>query len=90
MKTRYAVKAQNTRLIKCKVKVTMRTGETHFYYGLFRSTSDAVLMPSAALKPHPFKQPPLETHFTCQSILYFDQENDHNPPHRQNIDVLIH
>ncbi|MBX3629791.1 MAG: hypothetical protein KF908_07705 [Nitrosomonas sp.] len=43
MKTRYAVKAQTTRLIKCKVKVTTRTGETHFYYGLFRSTSDAVL-----------------------------------------------
>lgn len=43
MKTRYAVSAQNTRLIKCRIKLTTRTGETYFYYGLFRSTSDAVI-----------------------------------------------
>jgi hypothetical protein len=43
MKIRYAVRAQNTRLIKCKVKLTTRTGETYYYYGLFRSTSDAVI-----------------------------------------------
>jgi hypothetical protein len=43
MKTRYAVRAQNTRLIKCKIKLTTRTGETYYYYGLFRSTSDAVI-----------------------------------------------
>jgi len=43
MKTRYAVRAQNTRLIKCKIKLTTRTGETYYYHGLFRSTSDAVI-----------------------------------------------
>ncbi len=43
MKTHYAVKVQNARLIKCKIKLTTRTGETYSYYGLFRSTSDAVI-----------------------------------------------
>ncbi len=43
MKTRYAVRTQNTRLIKCKIKLTTYSGETYSYYGLFRSTSDAVI-----------------------------------------------
>ncbi len=43
MKIHYAIKAPHTRLIKCKVKLTTRTGETYAYYGLFRSTSDAIL-----------------------------------------------
>ena len=43
MKTRCAVRAQKNRLIKCKIKLTTCTGETYSYYGLFRSTSDAVI-----------------------------------------------
>jgi len=43
MKTHYAFKEQKAGLIKCKIKLTTRSGETYIYYGLFKSTSEAVI-----------------------------------------------
>lgn len=43
MKTQHVIKEQNTRLIKCKIRLTTRCGETYVYYGLFKSTSEAIM-----------------------------------------------
>jgi len=43
MKTQHIIKEQNSRLIKCKIRLTTRCGDTYVYYGLFKSTSDAIM-----------------------------------------------
>lgn len=43
MNTHYALETQSVRLIKCRIKLTTHAGETYLYYGLFKSTSAAVI-----------------------------------------------